>query len=129
MIKAIRSSVRRKVMLLVRALQHRLETHADEAGTPLADRERRMGATRLLLWVLDGNHDALRAYEALGFQPIGEPQFLRAFGRSEQRLGVQISCLIQPMPIAGSLSLDHGPSFQPQEIHGLQGTPDVVYGV
>jgi hypothetical protein len=95
----------------------------------LADRERRMGAIQLLLWVLDGNHDALRAYEALGFQPIGKPQFLRAFGRWEQQLGVQISCLTQPMPTAGSLSLDHGPSFQPQEIHRFHRVPDVVYGV
>ena len=99
----------------------------------LADRERRMGATQLLLWVLDGNHDALRAYEALGFKPKGEPQFLRAFGRWEQRLGVQISCLGQPVPTAGSLGLDHGsanlsnsPSFQPQEIHRFLGAADVV---
>ena len=88
-----------------------------------------MGANQLVLWVLDGNHDALRAYEALGFRPIGEPQFLRAFGRWEQRLGVHVSCLTQPMRTAGSLSLDHGPSLQPQEIHGLQGAADVVYGV
>jgi ribosomal protein S18 acetylase RimI-like enzyme len=94
----------------------------------LADRDRRMGATRLLLWVLDGNHDALHAYESLGFQPMGEPQYLRAFGRWEQRLEVQISRLAQPVPTAGSLSLDLGPSFQPQEIHRFQGAPDVVYG-
>jgi len=88
-----------------------------------------MGVNHLLLWVLDGNHDAQRAYEALGFQPIGEPKFLRAFGRWEQRLGVPISCLTQPMPTAGSLSLDHGPSSQAQEIHRFQGAPDVIYGV
>jgi ribosomal protein S18 acetylase RimI-like enzyme len=90
----------------------------------LADRERRMGATHLLLWVLDGNHDALRVYEALGFQPIGEPQFLLEFGRWECRLEVQISRLVP-----GSLSLDQGPSSQSQEIHRFQGASDVVYGV
>jgi ribosomal protein S18 acetylase RimI-like enzyme len=95
----------------------------------LAERERRMGATRLLLWVLEGNHDALRAYNALGFQPMGEPQFLPAFGRWEQRLDVQVSHLTQRLQPAGSLSLDHGPSSQPQEIHRFQGAPDVVYGV
>jgi ribosomal protein S18 acetylase RimI-like enzyme len=102
----------------------------------LAKRERRMGATQLLLWVLDGDHDALRAYEALGFRPMGGPQFLRAFGRWEQRLGVQISCLRQPVPTAGSLSLNrgspklsNGPIFQPQETHPLPGAPNVVYGV
>ena len=80
----------------------------------LATRERWRGATQLLLWVLDGNQEALRAYAALGFLP-GEPQYLQAFERWEQRLGVQISCLTQPMPTAGSLSLDHGPSFKPKK--------------
>jgi ribosomal protein S18 acetylase RimI-like enzyme len=95
----------------------------------LAERERRMGATHLLLWVLDGNSDALCAYEALGFQMMGEPQFLRAFGRWEQRLEVQISRLTQPLPTAGPLSLDNDPGFQPQESHRFQRAPDVAYGV
>jgi RimJ/RimL family protein N-acetyltransferase len=108
---------------------HRHQGVCGDLVRALAKRERRMGANQLVLWVLDGNHDALRAYEALGFRPIGEPQFLRAFGRWEQRLGVHISCLTQPIRTAGSLSLDHGPSFQPQEIHRFHRVPDVVYGV
>jgi ribosomal protein S18 acetylase RimI-like enzyme len=95
----------------------------------LANRERRMGATRLLLWVLDGNHDALDAYQALGFRPTGEPQFLLEFGRWECRLEVQISRLTQAIPTAASLSPDEGPSSQTQEIHRFQGASDVVYGV
>jgi ribosomal protein S18 acetylase RimI-like enzyme len=95
----------------------------------LSKRERWRGATQLLLWVLDGNQEALRAYAALGFWPMGEPQYLKAFERWEQRLGVHISCLTQPMPTARSLSLDNGPSFQAQEIQRLHSAPDVVYGV
>lgn len=95
----------------------------------LAKRERWRGATQLLLWVLDGNHEALRAYASLGFWPMGEPQYLEAFERWEQRLGVHISCLTQPMPTAGSLSFDHRPSSQPQETHRFQGASDIVYRV
>ena len=46
----------------------------------LADRERRMGATRLLLWVLDGNHDALRAYERSASGRWGNPSFCWSSG-------------------------------------------------
>jgi hypothetical protein len=52
----------------------------------LAESERRTGIADLLLWVLEGNDDAQRAYEALGFEPTGECQFLPAFGRFERRL-------------------------------------------
>jgi RimJ/RimL family protein N-acetyltransferase len=44
-----------------------------------------MGVSELLLWVLEDNHDAQRAYEALGFEPTGERQFLLPFGRFERR--------------------------------------------
>jgi ribosomal protein S18 acetylase RimI-like enzyme len=52
----------------------------------LAQMERRMGVTHLLLWVLEDNDEAQLAYEALGFKPTGERQFLPAAGRFEQRL-------------------------------------------
>jgi ribosomal protein S18 acetylase RimI-like enzyme len=52
----------------------------------LAIIERRMGVQDLLLWVLEDNHDARRAYEALGFRSTGERQYLPAVGRFERRL-------------------------------------------
>jgi ribosomal protein S18 acetylase RimI-like enzyme len=52
----------------------------------LVEIERRMGVTDLLLWVLEDNHDAQRAYVALGFEPTGERQFLPTFGRWELKL-------------------------------------------
>ena len=48
------------------------------------------GVTDLLLWVLEDNHDAQRAYEALGFEPTGERQFLPDLGRFERRLRLGI---------------------------------------
>jgi ribosomal protein S18 acetylase RimI-like enzyme len=52
----------------------------------LAGIERRMGVTDLLLWVLEDNQHAQRAYEALGFRSTGERQYLPAVGRFERRL-------------------------------------------
>ncbi len=52
----------------------------------LAEIESRSGVTDLLLWVLEDNLDAKRAYEALGFKPTGERQLLPAIGRFELRL-------------------------------------------
>lgn len=52
----------------------------------LAGIERRMGVTDLLIWVLEDNHNAQRAYEALGFRSTGERQYLPAVGRFERRL-------------------------------------------
>jgi ribosomal protein S18 acetylase RimI-like enzyme len=56
----------------------------------LAEIERRTGVTELLLWVLEDNHDAQRAYEALGFEPTGEQQFLPVAGRFEWRMRLGI---------------------------------------
>jgi GNAT superfamily N-acetyltransferase len=56
----------------------------------LASVERRMGVRDLLLWVLEDNYDAQRAYQALGFEPTGDRQFLSAVGRFEQRLRLAI---------------------------------------
>jgi GNAT superfamily N-acetyltransferase len=52
----------------------------------LAEMDRQLGVTDLLLWVLEDNYDAQRAYKALSFEPTGERQFLPAFGRFEWRL-------------------------------------------
>ncbi len=60
----------------------------------LAEIERDMGVTELLLWVLEDNHDAQRAYEALGFEPTGERQYLPAFMRFERRLGLGVRLLL-----------------------------------
>jgi ribosomal protein S18 acetylase RimI-like enzyme len=57
----------------------------------LAEINRRMGATDLMLWVLENNHAAQRAYQALGFESTGERQFLPAFGQFERRLRIGIS--------------------------------------
>jgi ribosomal protein S18 acetylase RimI-like enzyme len=62
----------------------------------VAEMERQMGAADLLLWVLEDNHDAQRAYEALGFEPTGERQFLPAFGRFERRLRLGARRLLDP---------------------------------
>jgi ribosomal protein S18 acetylase RimI-like enzyme len=53
--------------------------------------ERQMGVTDLLVWVLEDNHNAQNAYEALGFLPTGERQYLPAFGQFERRLRLGIS--------------------------------------
>jgi ribosomal protein S18 acetylase RimI-like enzyme len=55
--------------------------------------ERSSGVTDLLLWVLEDNQDAQRAYEALGFEQTGERQYLPKFGRFERRLRLQIQHL------------------------------------
>jgi ribosomal protein S18 acetylase RimI-like enzyme len=59
----------------------------------LAELEQQMGVTDLLLWVLEDNHGAQRAYEALGFKPTGERQFLPTVRRCELRLRLEISWL------------------------------------
>ncbi len=49
----------------------------------LVEVEQHRGATRFLMWVLEDNHVARRAYEALSFEPTGERQYLPALGRFE----------------------------------------------
>jgi ribosomal protein S18 acetylase RimI-like enzyme len=56
----------------------------------LAEVERSRGVTDLLLWVLEDNHDAQRAYETLGFEPTGERQYLPALDRFERRFRLRI---------------------------------------
>jgi ribosomal protein S18 acetylase RimI-like enzyme len=59
----------------------------------IANGERENGATDLLLWVLEDNYTAQLAYQALGFEPTGERQFLPSFGRFERRLRLAVTCL------------------------------------
>ena len=59
--------------------------------TALAEIDRQTGVTELMLWVLEDNHDAQRAYQALGFESTGDRQYLPAFGQFERRLRLEIS--------------------------------------
>jgi ribosomal protein S18 acetylase RimI-like enzyme len=52
----------------------------------LAEMHRQTGVTDLMLWVLEDNNEAWGAYEALGFEPTGERQYLPDCGRFERRL-------------------------------------------
>jgi ribosomal protein S18 acetylase RimI-like enzyme len=61
----------------------------------LAQIERQMGATDLLLWVLEDNCDALRAYKAVGFEATGERQYLPALGRFEDQLRLGVTLLLE----------------------------------
>jgi ribosomal protein S18 acetylase RimI-like enzyme len=61
----------------------------------LAELNHRRGVTDLMLWVLEDNYDAQRAYQALGFEPTGERQFLPAFERSERRLRLGVRDLLE----------------------------------
>jgi GNAT superfamily N-acetyltransferase len=56
----------------------------------LAEVERHLGVTELLLWVLDDNHTARHAYEAAGFTPTGKRQFLPEIARFEVQLKLTI---------------------------------------
>jgi ribosomal protein S18 acetylase RimI-like enzyme len=61
----------------------------------LAKIDQQMGVTDLMLWVLEDNYNAQRAYEALGFEPTGEREFLLVFGRFERRLTSGIRRLLE----------------------------------
>jgi ribosomal protein S18 acetylase RimI-like enzyme len=56
----------------------------------LVKTERHAGVTDLLLWVMEDNHHAERAYQTLGFEPTGERQYLPALGRFERRFRLRI---------------------------------------
>jgi GNAT superfamily N-acetyltransferase len=71
--------------------RHRLRGVSRALIHELAEVERRMGVYELLLWVLEDNRDAQRAYRALGFQPTGERQPLPVLGRFERRLRLGIA--------------------------------------
>jgi RimJ/RimL family protein N-acetyltransferase len=57
----------------------------------LAEIDRQMGVTELMLWVLEDNQDAQRAYQVLGFESTGDRQFLPSLGQFELRLRLEIS--------------------------------------
>ena len=59
--------------------------------TGLAEIDRQMGVTELMLWVLEDNHDAQRAYQVLGFESTGDRQYLPGFGQFERRLRIEIN--------------------------------------
>jgi ribosomal protein S18 acetylase RimI-like enzyme len=60
----------------------------------VAEIERRNGVKHLMLWVFEDNHEAQRAYRALGFEPTGEREFFPAFGRYERRFKLGIKRLL-----------------------------------
>ena len=57
----------------------------------LADQGHRLGRHELLLWVLEDNTVALRAYARLGFRPTGERQIGPDHRRYEQRLSFSLA--------------------------------------
>jgi ribosomal protein S18 acetylase RimI-like enzyme len=69
----------------------------------LAKIDRRMGVTDLLLWVLEDNYVAKRAYATLGFEPTGERQPMSPFGQFELRLRLNI----RQLPDASVTRSDH----------------------
>jgi ribosomal protein S18 acetylase RimI-like enzyme len=102
----------------------------------IAETERGKGVTDLLLWVLEDNYAAQRAYEALGFKPTGERQFLPAMRRFERHLQVGIRRLQEFESTArgfgvrhNGTELDQRPSFQLQELHSLSGAARTVDAV
>jgi ribosomal protein S18 acetylase RimI-like enzyme len=82
----------------------------------VAQQEYPAGVTDLLLWVLEHNHSAWRAYETVGFEFTGERQYLRSTGQFECRLRLSIR------PSRPNLN----PIFQVQEVHGRASTAYVV---
>jgi ribosomal protein S18 acetylase RimI-like enzyme len=99
----------------------------------LVEMEFRGGVTDLLLWVLENNHDARRAYEALGFEPTGERQFLSAAAQFEHRLRLVIgqSLVIGPSGSSARIPCRSSepnlrPNLQPQEVHSLTSAADIV---
>jgi ribosomal protein S18 acetylase RimI-like enzyme len=76
----------------------------------LAEIDRRIGVTDLLLWVLEDNLDALHAYEALGFKPTEERQVHPTIGRFELRLRLSADQLMQgAVPWHGGVVPDSPP--------------------
>jgi ribosomal protein S18 acetylase RimI-like enzyme len=97
----------------------------------LAEVECVMGVTDLLLWVVEDNYAAQRAYEALGFEPTGERQPLSDFGRFERRLRLVLDHLQDSKSIGRRLSAKLGqrPALELQEIHGFASATHIVDAV
>jgi ribosomal protein S18 acetylase RimI-like enzyme len=56
----------------------------------LIEGEHGAGVSELVIWVIEGNDRARRAYERFGFKPTGERQPLPGGGRGEERLLLRI---------------------------------------
>jgi ribosomal protein S18 acetylase RimI-like enzyme len=84
----------------------------------LAEINRQTGVTDLMLWVLEDNYDAQRAYEALGFEPTGEREYLADVGQFELRLRLDIGGLPDSLNCSARFP-SCGPRFQ------IQGDPCV----
>jgi ribosomal protein S18 acetylase RimI-like enzyme len=69
---------------------HRRRGVLSEMVHTFAEMYRRSGVTELLLWVLENNQRAQLAYQALGFEPTGERQFMPDFGQFERRMRLTI---------------------------------------
>ena len=82
------------------APQHRRRGVCRALLHALAESERQMGVTDLLLWVLEDNDSAQRTYEALGFESTNERQYLEDFGRFERRLRSSIRRMLDSVPTA-----------------------------
>jgi GNAT superfamily N-acetyltransferase len=102
----------------------------------LAETERLMGVTDLLLWVLEDNREARRTYAAVGFEPTGERQFLPDFGRFERRLRLVLGRLQNSDPTRRSFGVDdprtklgQRPGLEFEEIQGLTGAAHIIDGV
>jgi L-amino acid N-acyltransferase YncA len=57
----------------------------------LAQISHRIGVTELMLWVLEDNYAADSAFQALGFEPTGDRQYLAPFGQFERQLRREIN--------------------------------------
>jgi ribosomal protein S18 acetylase RimI-like enzyme len=102
----------------------------------LAHMEWRVGVTDLLLWVLENNDTAQRAYQALGFQPTGERQFLPACGQFERRLHLVVGPLQDFGPTGRRVGVDNDgaklgqrPRLQAEEVHSVASAPYIRYSV
>ena len=100
----------------------------------LAEREREMGGLDLQLWVLEDNHVARQAYEALGFESTGESQPLPALGKSEHRLRLRIGNVaafeVTTFSMQGnnrSSEPDLRPDVEAQEVHDLLRAADDLH--
>jgi ribosomal protein S18 acetylase RimI-like enzyme len=79
----------------------------------LVEMECGLGVTDLLLWVLEDNHTAQLAYQALHFEPTGERQFLPDLGRFERRLRLSVIPLSVSAPAGRASGINGSSQTQP----------------
>jgi ribosomal protein S18 acetylase RimI-like enzyme len=99
----------------------------------LSEIEGQLGATDLLLWVLEDNQVAQQVYEALGFRPTGESQPLPSVRRIERRLRLGIerppgSGVFNSYRAADhqDVNLGQHPCLEAEKVHSLSSAADVV---